>query len=326
MNSYHVMVLAGGLSHEREVSLRSGSRLAQAMRDAGHDVTVRDADDSLLGWIEQNHPDVAVIALHGGRGENGAVQAVLELAGVPFVGTEAHECRLAWDKATAKVLVARAGFATPRWVTLSHNSFRDLGAASLVSAVARHLAFPLLLKPHQGGSALGTAVVHDESELPAALVGSFAYGEVVLVEEYATGTEVAVTVVDGPDGPTALPAVEIVSPGEVFDYEARYTAGTTTYHAPARLAEDAAAAAAELEMSAHRVLGPRDISRTDAIMTPDGRALFLEVNVSPGLTETSLMPMAVAAAGRDLGELYTHLVERAIARAAAPASTGIAAG
>mgnify|MGYP001067425251 CR=1 FL=1 len=316
MDARHVMVLAGGLSHEREVSLRSGSRLAQALRQVGHDVTVRDADDTLLDWVGAHHPDAAIIALHGGRGENGAVQTVLELAGVPFVGTAAHECRLAWDKATAKVLLRRAGFVTPRWVTLSHSSFRDMGAAGLVAAVARELAFPLLLKPHQGGSALGTALVRDPDQLPAALVGSFAYGDVVLVEEYAAGTEVAVTVIEGDDGPVALPAVEIVPPGDIFDYEARYTAGTTTYHTPARLDSELDAAVAELAVAAHRVLGLRDVSRTDVIVTADGRAQFLEVNVSPGLTETSMLPMAVATAGRDLGETYAELAERAIARAA----------
>lgn len=318
----HVVVLAGGLSHEREVSLRSGSRLAQALRSAGHAVTVRDADDSLLDWLSEHRPDVAIVVLHGGRGENGAVQTVLELAHVPFVGTGAYECRLAWDKATAKVLVQREGHRTPRWVTLSHNSFRDLGAARLVSALGDHLRFPVMLKPYQGGSALGAAVVRSVDELPAALVGSFAYGNVAMVEEYVAGVEVAVTVVDQPDGPVALPAVEIVPPGDIFDYEARYTAGTTTYHTPARLDSDAAATVADLAVTAHRVLGLRDVSRTDAIVTADGTAHFLEVNVSPGLTETSMLPMSVAAAGRDLGDLYTDLIERAIARAADVAPTG----
>ncbi len=320
MTNRHVMVLAGGLSHERDVSLRSGSRLAQALREAGHDVTIRDADDSLLDWIEQNRPDAAVIALHGGRGENGAVQAVLEMARIPFPGTGSHECRLAWDKATAKILLQRNEFLTPRWVTLSHSAFRDLGAQRLVSALTGHLAFPLMLKPYQGGSALGAAVVRDPAELPAALVGSFAYGDVVLVEEYVAGVEVAVTVIEDGDGPVALPAVEIAPPGDIFDYEARYTAGTTTYHTPARLDEAASAAVADLAVQAHRILGLRDVSRMDAIVTSDGDAHFLEVNVSPGLTETSMLPMAVAAAGRDLGALYAELIERAIDRTAAPAT------
>lgn len=325
-----LVVLAGGLTHEREVSLRSGSRLAQALRQVGHSVVVHDADAGLLSWLRQHRPDAAVVALHGGRGENGAVQALLEMSGVPFVGTGSHECRLAWDKATAKVLLRRAGHPTPDWITLSHSAFRDFGAQDTIAAVLSRLHPPLVIKPHQGGSALGTVLVRDSATLPAALVNSFAYGEVVLIEEFVAGTEIAVTVVESsapgvdsaspdtePAGAlpaTALPAVEICPPGEIFDYEARYTAGTTMYHTPARLTDESASAAAELARCAHRILGLRDVSRMDAIVAEDGSVQFLEMNVSPGLTETSMLPMAVAAGGLDLGTLYSELVEHAIAR------------
>jgi D-alanine-D-alanine ligase len=327
-----VVVLAGGLTHEREVSLRSGSRLAQALRQAGHTVMIRDADAGLLPWLHQHRPDAAVVALHGGRGENGAVQALLEMSGTPFVGTASHECRLAWDKATAKVLVRRAGYRTPDWITLSHSSFRDLGAQEVIAAVLSRMALPLILKPHQGGSALGAVLVREAGELPAGLVNSFAYGEGVLIERFVVGTEISVSVVDSRAGgsatqddreiddpaPTvvssALPPVEICPPGEIFDYEARYTAGTTTYHTPARLTPGSAAVAADLALAAHRILGLRDVSRMDAIVTDDGAVEFLEVNVSPGLTETSMLPMAVTSSGLDIGGLYSELIELAIAR------------
>ena len=314
MTDRHVVVLAGGLTHEREVSLRSGSRVTEALRHHGLEVTIRDADVDLLPWLAAHRPDAAIIALHGGRGENGAVQGILELNGIGFAGTDSHHCRLAWDKATAKTLVHRAGFPTPRWIALSHNTFRDLGAAALIDLLVGNLGLPLMLKPHQGGSGLGAAVVRDAAELPAALVGAFAYGSVVLVEHFVAGTELAVTVIEGDDGPRALPAVEIAFPGEYFDYEARYTAGMTTYHTPARLAPEVAAAAAELAVGAHLALGLRDVSRTDAIVDSAGVVHFLEVNVSPGLTETSMLPMSVAAAGEDLGAVYSTLIERAIAR------------
>lgn len=343
MTDRHVVVLAGGLTHEREVSLRSGSRLADSLRRHGHDVTVRDVDAAILPWLAEHKPDVAVIALHGGRGENGAVQEVLEMAGIPYLGTPSHNCRLAWDKATAKTLLRRAGFRTPDWITLSHQTFRDLGAPAMVDAVVAHLGLPLMVKPHQGGSALGAGLVTTADELPGALVDAFAYGSVVLVEQFVTGTELAVSVIDVPvegDAETeaalpvldvqpsgseyadsarrtrsiALPAVEIVPPGKVFDYEARYTAGTTTYHTPARLPAEQARAAAEMAVAAHRTLGLRDLSRVDAIVDADGVVFFLEVNVSPGLTETSMLPMAVAEAGEDLGSLYSRLIETAIAR------------
>lgn len=310
----HVLVLAGGLTHERDVSLRSGSRLADSLRQRGHDVTVRDADAELVPWLASHHPDVAAIALHGGRGENGAVQGVLEMAGIPFTGTASHDCRFAWDKATAKTMLRRAGFFTPEWFTLSHSAFRDLGASALINLLVASIGLPIMLKPYEGGSALGANVVRDVAELPAALVSSFAYGNVLLVEQFVTGREIAVTVVDDGSGPRALPAVEASFPGDVFDYEARYTAGMTTYYTPARLTAEQARAAAELAVAAHSTLGLRDLSRTDAIVAGDGTVEFLEVNVSPGLTETSLLPMAAEAAGEDIGALYSRLIEQAIAR------------
>ena len=314
MTDRHVVVLAGGLTHEREVSLRSGSRLTESLRRQGLEVTVRDADAALLPWLINSRPDAAVITLHGGRGENGAVQGILELAGVPYLGTRSHDCRLSWDKPTAKTLVQRVGFLTPNWLTIAHNTFRDLGASALIDALVEHLGLPLMLKPHQGGSALGATVVRTPAEVPSALVQAFAYGDVVLVEQFVEGTEIALTVVEGATGPRALPAVEIVPDSGIFDYESRYTAGLTTYHTPARLSPDVAEAAAELAIGAHRALGLQDISRTDAIVDSQSRVQFLEVNVSPGLTETSMLPMSVVAAGEDLGALYSQLIEQAIAR------------
>jgi D-alanine-D-alanine ligase len=309
-----VAVLSGGLSHEREVSLRSGRRLSAALRSAGLVVEEWDADANLLTRLQEHRPDAVVVALHGGEGENGSVQTILELMDVPFVGTDSRACRRAWDKPTAKAEVARAGLATPEWAVLPHATFRELGAQPVLDAMVDRLGLPLMLKPDQGGSALGARVVRDAADLPTAMVGCLAYGDTVLAERYVEGVEVAVAVVDGPDGPYALPPVEIVPENGVYDYTARYTAGLTDFHAPARLDEKAARAVGELAVCAHRLLGLRDVSRTDAIVAADGTVHFLEVNVSPGLTETSLLPMAVEAAGRSLGDIYAGLVERAVAR------------
>ncbi|MGS0688198.1 D-alanine--D-alanine ligase family protein [Nakamurella sp. GG22] len=310
----HVVVLSGGLSHERDVSLRSGSRLHEALRARGMEVTIRDADSELIPWLIEAKPDAAIVTLHGGRGENGAIQGILEMAGVPYVGTEGMNCRLSWEKNIAKNLMVRAGHATPRWMSLSHSTFRDLGAQTLIGLLVSHLGLPLMIKPQHGGSALGAAAVRSPEELPSALVGAFAYGEIVLVEQFVEGVELAITVIEEGDEAIALPAVEIVPESGIFDYESRYTAGLTTYFTPARLDDSVAAAAAELAVGAHRTLGLRDVSRTDAIATEDGVVHFLEVNVSPGLTETSMLPMSVTESGRELGAVYTDLVERAIAR------------
>ena len=309
-----VAVLSGGLSHEREVSIRSGRRLSAALRSAGVTVEEWDADASLLTRLRDHRPDAVVVALHGGEGENGSVQAILEMFGVPYVGTDSRACRRAWDKPTAKAELARAGLLTPEWVVLPHATFRELGAKPVLDAMVSTLGLPLMLKPDQGGSALGAHVVRDAADLPAAMVGCLAYGDTVLAEQFISGVEVAVTVVDGPDGPTALPAVEIVPESGVYDYTARYTAGLTDFHSPARLDAAAAKAVGELAVAAHRLLGLRDVSRTDAVVAEDGSVYFLEVNVSPGLTETSLLPMAVEAAGESLGEIYAGLIERAVAR------------
>ena len=309
-----VAVLAGGLSHEREVSLRSGRRLSTALRSVGITVSEWDADADLLSRLEQDKPDAVVIALHGGEGENGAVQAVLDMVDVPYVGTGPHACRRAWDKPTAKAEIARSGLVTPEWVALPHSTFRELGAQAVLDALVAKLGLPLMLKPDQGGSALGARVVREAAELPSAMVGALSYGNTVLVEHYVPGAEVAVTVIDGPDGPEALPAVQIEPKDGVYDYSARYTAGLTSYRTPAELTPEAQAAAGELAVSAHQLLGLRDVSRTDAIIDQDGVPHFLEVNVSPGLTETSLLPMAVEGDGRSLGEVFATLVERAIDR------------
>jgi D-alanine-D-alanine ligase len=309
-----VAVLSGGLSHERDVSLRSGRRLSAALRSVGLTVDEWDADAALLDRLRTNTPDAVVVALHGFEGEGGSIQTVLEMLGIPYVGADSHACRRAWDKPTAKTEMARAGLATPDWVVLPHSTFRELGAQPVLDAMVDRLGLPMMLKPDQSGSALGAQVVQDAAELPAAMVGCLAYGETVLAERFIEGVEVAVAVVDGSDGPVALPAVEIEPESGIYDYTARYTAGLTNFHTPARLDPAAATAVADVAVAAHRLLGLRDVSRTDAIVAPDGTVYFLEVNSSPGLTETSLLPMAAEVAGRSLGDIYAGLIERAVAR------------
>lgn len=309
-----VAVLAGGLSHEREVSLRSGRRLATALRSVGLAVVEWDADSSLLARLRTDRPDAVVIALHGGEGENGSVQSVLDLLDVPFVGTAASACRRAWDKPTAKAEFARAGLCTPDWVALPHTAFREFGAQAVLDAMVARLGLPLMVKPDQGGSALGAQMVANASELPAAMVSCLAYADTVLAERFVTGTEVAISVVDEGTGPRALPPVEVVAAGGIYDYTARYTPGATSFHCPARLDAATVVAIEHAALRAHELLGLRDVSRTDAVVDPDGQVQILEVNVSPGLTETSLLPTAAAAAGIDLGTLYAALVERAVKR------------
>ncbi len=305
-------VLAGGLSHEREVSLRSGRRLSAALRGVGMAVREWDADAALIERLRTERPDAVVIALHGGEGENGSVQAVLELLGVPFVGTPSSACRRAWDKPTAKVELARAGLDTPDWVALPHATFRELGARAVLDAMVERLGLPLMLKPDQGGSALGAQVVTEAADLPAAMVSCLAYADTVLAERFIDGIEVAVSVVEDGTEPRALPPVEVEAKGGVYDYTARYTPGATTFHCPARLDDAVLATLQETALAAHRLLGLRDVSRMDAVVDAAGRVQILEVNVSPGLTDTSLLPMACEAAGISFDQFVARALELAL--------------
>ena len=306
-----VVVLAGGLSHEREVSLRSGRRAAQSLRDVGLDVLELDVSSTLLEKLEELGRPVVVPLLHGGAGEDGAIRQALELIGVPYVGSTSTSARVAFDKAIATPRVAGAGWATPTQVALPDDMFRELGAPTLVRALARHLGFPMMVKPARSGSALGCAKVERIEDLPAAMVQAYAYGGVAVVERFVTGIEVAVPVIDTGSGPVALPAVEIRPDSGVYDYAARYTAGATRFLAPAELDDDVAERCAQLAIGAHQVLGLRDLSRTDMIVGADGTPMFLEANVAPGLTETSTMPLSMEAAGLELGHVLSELISLA---------------
>ena len=305
------LVLAGGLTFEREVSINSGGQVVEALSRAGVDAAMVDADAQLLPGLSGAPVDAVFIALHGATGEDGALRAVLDLAGVPYVGSPAAACRLAWDKPAAKSVLRSAGVATPDWVALPHSTFRELGAGAVLDLIVARLGLPLMVKPASGGSSLGVQKVSRVEDLPAAMVSCFAYGDTVMVERFVDGVELALSVIDLGEGPEALPAVEIVPESGVFDYAARYTPGVTEYHSPARVSDEIAARAAAVALRAHEVLGLAGLSRTDAIVTPDGEVHFLEVNVSPGLTETSMFPMAVEAAGYGLGDILGQLLARA---------------
>jgi D-alanine-D-alanine ligase len=309
-----VLVLAGGLSHERDVSLRSGRRVADALRSVAVEVEQRDVDASLVERLRNDPPDAVFPVLHGVTGEDGALRQVLDLYGVPYVGADAAACRTAFDKPVASTMVQSAGLRTPESVVLGHDTFRELGAAALMEAVVGQIGLPLVVKPARGGSALGASIVRTIEELPSAMVNCYAYGPVALIERYVDGIEVAVTVVDTGDGPRALPAVEIQPDSGFYDYEARYTAGATQFVVPARLDAAVAAACADAAVTAHRALGLRDLSRSDLVVAADGVPWFLEVNVAPGMTETSLVPLAAEAAGIELGVLCRDLLAAAAAR------------
>jgi D-alanine-D-alanine ligase len=308
-----IVVLSGGISHERDVSLRSGRRVADALTRRGHRVTVLDPDARLLGILRDAAPDVIWSTLHGATGEDGALRSLIETTGIPFVGSGGAASALAWTKSTAKELVRRAGYATPTSISLSKETFRDLGASSVLASVISSLGAELVVKPAQGGSAQGVSIVDSPADLPRAMVDAYTYADEALIERRIVGTELAVAVVDTGSGPRALPAVEISPLSGVYSFEERYNAGETRFYTPARIAPELAERVAAEAVAIHTLLGLRHISRIDTIVDADGIPWFLEANVLPGLTETSLVPLAIEASGQTLGSVYEDLARAAIA-------------
>lgn len=315
-NALYVVVLAGGISHERDVSLRSGRRVADALSAAGHRVVLRDPDAGLLPYLATERPDVVFPALHGSSGEDGSLLDLLAALGVPTVGSSGASARRAWSKPVASSLVADAGLAVPESVVLSHEAFRELGASSVLRVVREALEGDLVVKPGSGGSAQGVTILGDVNDLPRAMVEAFTYDDIAVVERRIFGTEVAVAVIDTGEGPRALPAVEIEPTDGVYGFEARYNAGETTFYAPSRLTASMVDAVSDAAILAHRTLGLRDLSRVDFIVDTAGRPWFLEANVLPGLTETSLVPLAIAASGSDTATVYSALARAAHTREA----------
>ncbi len=307
-----ILVLAGGISHERDISLKSGRRVADALTEQGASVIIREPDSSLLSNIKKDKPDVIWPVLHGATGEDGALRDILALTGVPFVGAKASSARLAWDKAIAKVLVEKSGIQTPNSVTLPKDSFRELDADGVLKAISSSLAFPVVVKPARSGSAQGVTIVRKAEQLSRAMIDAYVYCDVAIIEKFVEGTELAISVIDLGAGPIALPAVEIEALDGNFGYQERYTPGETNYYVPARLTKAVAERAAKVAIQAHESLGMRHLSRIDLIIDKKGTPWFLEANVCPGMTETSLLPQAVVAAGHSLGEVYYSLAEAAL--------------
>lgn len=312
-----VLVLAGGLSYEREVSLRSGRRICDALHSADVEARMVDLDQQLLPVLSNEREVVVFNALHGSGGEDGSVAEVLELVRCPYVGSEPEAARRAYDKPNAKAVARELGAITPKYVALPEPMFRDLGAQKVLDAVVARLGIPLVVKPARGGSALGLSIVKHASELPAAMVKCYGYGDVALLEQFVEGAELAVTIVDSGQGPRVLPPIELRPRVTPYDYAARYTAGSVDFLFPANISTEVSEQARATALMLHQRLGLRDLTRTDFILDSAGQLNFLEITTSPGLTETSVVPVALAADGLHLSEVALSLATNALERAAA---------
>ena len=310
----HILVLSGGLSPERDVSLRSGRRLAEALRAFMPEVEITESDITAetIPALESNPPDCVISMVHGSVGEDGSLRSVLEALGIPFIGSGSQASRIAFDKGVASTLLPKENI--PRFVALPQSFFKEMGANSVMSAVIGDLGLPLIVKPLTGGSALGVTKCVTDTDLPTALVTAFGYSDTVMIQQAKMGIELALTVLDRNGSLEALPPVEIVPVSGVYNYDARYTAGATEFFVPARLDPTVESKVKEFALTVHEKLNLRDISRTDVIVDSAGNIWFLEVNVAPGMTETSLVPQALSAANLDVGSVFADLVRGAIHR------------
>jgi D-alanine-D-alanine ligase len=301
LNGYRVGVIAGGSSSERDISLKSGKAVFNALVERGVNVVFLDVDaENILPAIERNNVDLAFIALHGKFGEDGTIQELLDEAGVPYTGSGPVSSRTAIDKVASKKKFSEVGILVPAHVSVFSGS-------DILSAAAE-IGFPCVVKPRYEGSSIGLSVVREPVGLVEALGKAVEFGSEVIIEKFVPGREITVGMLED----KALPVLEIITSCGVYDYGSKYISSETRYRVPADISPESSLRAQEIGLAAHRALGCRGFSRTDMRMTAKGEFYVLETNTIPGLTEKSLLPMAAAADGVDFGELCVKMLKSAL--------------
>lgn len=295
-----VGVLLGGMSSEREVSLRSGKAIAEGLRKKGYDVVEIDVDSNLPEKLRSEGVQVAFIALHGKYGEDGAVQGLLEIMKIPYTGSGILASSIAMDKILTKRILLDRGFLSPAFAFFDAEKDKaEHFAASLA------LSYPLIVKPSREGSTIGIVKVQESKDLIPALLEAAKYDARVLVEEFIAGKEVTSGVMNG----EALPLIEVVPKSGFYDFQSKYTKGATEYILPARLPEKLAREIQDTTVEIYRELGCEACARADFIIDDQERFFFLEINTIPGMTETSLIPKAAAHAGMSFENLVEKLLD-----------------
>jgi len=306
MNFGKVGILMGGPSTEREISLKSGNAVYESLTQAGFKVAAidikTDGKQESISLIKSYEIDVAFIALHGRFGEDGQIQEILDTMGIPYTGSGARASRLAMDKIASRKIFKASGLAVPRYKAEDNLSYN-------ANWMARHndFALPLVVKPATHGSSIGLSIVEKEEYLGKSVDLAFSFDERIIIEEYVTGREVTVGILDE----KALPVIEIIPKKRFFDYEAKYQAGLTEYVVPAGLEDETAKKIQEAALSAHKLLGCYGCSRVDLILSKENIPFVLEVNTIPGLTLTSLLPKAAKVIGIDFPQLCIKLIKLA---------------
>ncbi len=308
----NIAVLMGGRSLEREVSIKSGQRISNALRKLGHNVIKLDIDQHIIDNLKKNTIDLAYIALHGKDGEDGIIQEVLEVLDIPFTGPGVYSNILSFDKIISKQIFLNQNIPTPPYYFLNGSSFRELGASKLLPLIVNKLSLPLVVKPSAQGSALGIRVVFKQEELSEAIISALGYSKKIIIEKYIRGTELAVSLIGDPE-PKALPIVEIVPKKNFFDFESRFSVNETEYFVPARLEKRQTDKVRETALDVHKALACTKLSRVDIILDTENNIPYvLELNTSPGMTDTSLLPLAALEAGMSFEELVEIIVEMSL--------------
>lgn len=308
-------VLCGGPSAEREISIRSGRAVFEALRGQGIPVSLvvlSEDPEAIPRQIEKANLNAAFVALHGPFGEDGAIQAILERQQIPYTGSGVEGCRYAMDKVHARRRWQAAGLPIPEW---------RLAYPINIESRARGMRFPLVVKPTRQGSSFGMSIVDSAGELEPAARKAARYGEEILLEEYLAGSEVTVGLLED----RALPVVQVVPRRRFYDTEAKYTPGLTDYLVPAPLADKSTRVCQQLARLASEAVGASGFCRVDMIVVPGRGPVLLELNPIPGMTESSLLPKAAAAAGIGFPELCRRMLNTAFGRSQA-AAMGAAAG
>jgi len=307
----NILVLMGGTSAEREISLKTGAAVAEALRGGGHDVSTYDlggaAGRGVMDFVaspELADAAVVFIALHGGEGEDGRIQALLDLVGKPYTGSGVLASALCMDKSFSKMVLERRGIPTPAWFEMS-GSAASREAGGKVASIG---GYPIVVKPVNQGSTIGISIVGEEGGLEAAIGLARGYSERLIFERYIRGRELSVAIV----GEEVFPVIEIVPEDGFYDYERKYTRGKTSYHCPADIDGALSARISREALAAYRALGCEGYARVDLRLGEDGIPYFLEINTIPGMTETSLVPMAAAERGYSFGELVDAIVKEAL--------------
>jgi len=302
-----ITVVYGGISTEREVALRSGAAVAEALTGYGYEnVTLFDLKRDNLGELLQSKPDICFLALHGVGGEDGTIQGALQLAGIPYTGAGVAASAVCMDKVLSKTVLKANNIPTADYVVANKRDCAD--RAALAEQLIDRLGLPMVVKAPCQGSSIGVVIVHKAEDMAAAIEEIFSYGEQLLAEEFLDGTELTLPIF-GNDSLTVLPVIEITSEHEFFDYVAKYTNGLCRHIIPARISEEEQQAVCALGEQTYRALGCTGMGRVDIIIDRKKGPMVIELNTLPGMTAMSLFPDSARSVGISFGELCSKLIE-----------------